>query len=73
MQKETNIRHLHAGDYFGEMALLTDRPTIADAVVASDTAEIIVVYPEQIETLLTDEPSVAMQFLREMAIRLQSQ
>ena len=73
MQKETIIRHLHAGDYFGEMALLTDKPTIADAVIASDTAEIIVVYPEQIETLLTDEPSVAMQFLREMAIRLQSQ
>ena len=73
MQKEATIRHLHAGDYFGEMALLTDKPTIADAVIASDTAEIIVVYPEQIETLLTDEPSVAMQFLREMAIRLQSQ
>lgn len=66
------IRDLKAGDYFGEMALLTKSPTISDAIVTSKTAEIIVIYPEQIETLLTDEPSVAMQFLREMALRLQN-
>lgn len=71
VQKETITRQLKADDYFGEMALLTDSPTIADAIIASTSAEIVVIYPEQIETLLTDEPKVAMQFLREMAVRLQ--
>jgi len=72
VQKSNVIRHLEAGDYFGEMASLTKSPTISDAVVSSKTSEIIVIYPEQIETLLTDEPGVAMQFLREMALRLQN-
>ncbi len=71
VQKEITIRQLQVGDYFGEMALLSDSPATADAIVASKKAEIIVIYPEQIETLLTDEPRVAMQFLREMATRLQ--
>lgn len=72
VKHKNTVRRLEAGNYFGEMALLADSPTTADAIIASDQAEIIVIYPEQIETLLTDEPAVAMQFLREMAIRLQN-
>ncbi|MEY3862857.1 MAG: hypothetical protein RIR60_1223, partial [Pseudomonadota bacterium] len=29
------------------------------------------IYPENIETLLLDEPKVAMKFLRQLATRLQ--
>jgi membrane protein len=65
------IRTLEAGDYFGEMALLSNTPTIADAVVTSAEAEIVLIYPDKIETLLLDEPQVAMRFLRQMAVRLQ--
>jgi membrane protein len=65
------IRTLEAGDYFGEMALLSNTPTIADAVVTSPEAEIVLIYPDKIETLLLDEPQVAMRFLRQMAVRLQ--
>jgi membrane protein len=65
------IRTLQAGDYFGEMALLSNTPTIADAVVTSAEAEIVLMYPDKIETLLLDEPQVAMRFLRQMAVRLQ--
>ena len=72
VKNKNMVRRLEAGNYFGEMALLADSPTSADAIIASDQAEIIVIYPEQIETLLTDEPAVAMQFLREMASRLQN-
>lgn len=72
VKDKNTVRRLEAGNYFGEMALLADSPTTSDAIIATEKAEIIVIYPEQIETLLTDEPSVAMQFLREMAIRLQN-
>ena len=65
------IRTIEPGDYFGEMALLTNTPAIADAVVSSKQADVILIYPDNIETLLLDEPKVAMKFLRQMATRLQ--
>lgn len=65
------IRTIEPGDYFGEMALLTNTPAIADAVVSSKLADVILIYPDNIETLLLDEPKVAMKFLRQMATRLQ--
>jgi len=65
------IRTLEAGDYFGEMALLSNMPAIADAIVSSEHAEVVLIYPDNIETLLLDEPKVAMKFLRQMATRLQ--
>ncbi|MDO9280758.1 MAG: YhjD/YihY/BrkB family envelope integrity protein [Methylotenera sp.] len=65
------IRAIEAGDYFGEMAMLSNLPTIADAVVASETANVVVIHPDTIEILLLDEPKVAMKFLRQMATRLQ--
>ena len=65
------IRTIEAGDYFGEMALLSNMPTIADAVVSSEQADVVLIYPDNIETLLLDEPKVAMKFLRQMATRLQ--
>ena len=65
------IRTIEAGDYFGEMALLSNKPAIADAIVSSAETDLILIYPDNIETLLLDEPKVAMQFLRQMATRLQ--
>ena len=65
------IRTIKAGDYFGEMAMLSNLPTIADAVVTSKTASVVIIQPDTIEILLLDEPKVAMKFLRQMASRLQ--
>ena len=65
------IRTIEAGEYFGEMALLSNLPAIADAIVTSAQADIVLIAHDNIETLLLDEPKVAMQFLRQMATRLQ--
>ena len=65
------FRTIEAGEYFGEMAILTNTPAFADAVVSSKQADVILIYPDNIETLLLDEPKVAMKFLRQMAVRLQ--
>ncbi len=67
----TVVRELNAGDYFGEMAMLSDKPTMADAIVASNEARIIVIYAEYIDTMIIDEPKVAVQLLKRMAARLQ--
>jgi len=66
------LRELTTGDYFGEMAILTQKPTAADAIVVSQEARIIVIYADNIDTLLADEPRIPMQLLKRMADRVQS-
>ena len=64
------VRELDVGDYFGELAMLTNLPTKSDAIVISTEARIIVIYAENIDTMLSDDPKIAMQLLRQMAGRL---
>jgi membrane protein len=64
------LHEVHAGDYFGEMAVLADTPRAADCMVTSEHAQILSISAENIETLLMEEPKIAMTFLREMALRL---
>ena len=66
------LREIGAGDYFGELAMLTKQPTTSDAIVASDEARIIVIYAENIDSMLEDDPKIAMQLLKRMAGRLQT-
>lgn len=65
------LRTIETGDYFGEMAMLSNTPTIADAIVVSKEADVISMHTDNMETLLLDEPKVAMKFLRQLASRLQ--
>ncbi len=67
-----NVRELNVGDYFGELAMLTKQPTTTDAIVSSDKARVIVIYAENIDTMLADDPKIAMQLLKQMAGRLQT-
>jgi len=71
LQQGNVLRTIEAGDYFGEMAMLSNTPTIADAIVTSEHADVITIRTDNIETLLLDEPKVAMRFLRQLASRLQ--
>lgn len=66
------LREMEKGDYFGEMAFLTDTPRFADAIVASNDAKLISISSANIETLMMDDPKVALNFLKEMANRLQA-
>lgn len=65
-------RELKANDYFGEMAILTEKPTTSDAIVVSDQARVIVIYAENIDAILADNPKIAMQLLKQLAGRLQN-
>ncbi len=68
-----HVKHvLKSGDYFGEIAMLADQPANADAIVASEQAQIIVIYAENIDTMLAEDPKVAMRLLRHLAHRLQN-
>jgi len=64
------VRELKTGEYFGEMAVLANATRSMDAVVTSNHAQVLRISAENIETLLIEEPRIAMSFLREMALRL---
>lgn len=70
LHSEQVIRQLNPGEYFGEMAVLTNANRAMDAVITSDKAQILRISSENIETLLIEEPKIALAFLREMALRL---
>jgi membrane protein len=71
LQNGNIMRTIEPDNYFGEMAMLSNTPTIADAIVTSEYAEVISIHTANIESLLMDEPKVAMRFLRQLASRLQ--
>jgi len=65
------LQVLNPGDYFGEMAVLAETKRTFDARVQSETADIILVSAENIQTLMIDEPRIAIQFLKRTALQLQ--
>lgn len=66
------MRRLKQGDYFGEMAMLSDPIRIADAIVDSPVAEVIAISSEHIQALVLSEPKIAMRFLGHMALQLKN-
>ena len=69
--EDTALRTISAGEYFGETASLTSKPTGSNAIVASPEARIIVIYAENIDAMLADYPNIALQILRHLASRLE--
>jgi len=66
-QKNQLTRTLRPGDYFGEIAMLSGQPADMDAVVRSAHAQIIVIYAENIDSILREDPHIARQLLTTMA------
>jgi CRP-like cAMP-binding protein len=57
------------GDYFGEIALLEDRPRVA-TVVAKTPVSVEVIGRREFKALIEDQPEIAQQLLATMAQRL---
>lgn len=56
--EETQLAELHEGDFFGEMALLEDKPRMASAETLSD-CEIFVLKRSDFSRLLSSSPQIA--------------
>ena len=63
------LNRLEAGDFFGEISLLSDRPTTA-SVVTSDPARVVVIAPADFRRLLEELPPMQMKIVRTLADRL---
>jgi small-conductance mechanosensitive channel len=66
--EESEIAVLAAGQYFGEMALLTGEPRSASAIAEGDV-EAYVLHKDQLREVLLLQPSIAEEISREVAER----
>jgi len=58
-----------AGEFFGEMAALTDKPRSADAVIL-ENAKLLVIDPETFEKVIPNNPEIALKIMRGLAGRI---
>jgi CRP-like cAMP-binding protein len=69
--RELEINSMRAGDYFGEIALLTGEPRTAGAV-ARTAAELLVIPRQAFMSVLLREPRLMQHLLETVARRLRS-
>ncbi|NLI78541.1 MAG: cyclic nucleotide-binding domain-containing protein [Candidatus Riflebacteria bacterium] len=63
------LTHLKLGEYFGEMALLTEEPRTASAVALAET-EVIRIKKDDFHSLLRTSPGVALSIIKTLCERL---
>ena len=63
------VNRLGPGDFFGEISLLSDRPTTA-SVTAVEPARVLVIAPADFRRLLEEVPLMQMKVIRALADRL---
>jgi len=69
-KKGQTLKIVRNGEYFGEMALLIKTPRTTSAQAEDDNTAVIAINMENFETLLREDPKIAILFLRELANRL---
>lgn len=66
------LKEMVAGDYFGEMAMLIQAPRTAQAVAAATDTRLVAISESNLETILRENPTIVVSFLKEMSNRLRS-
>jgi len=67
---DQSLAVLSNGEFFGEMAILTDSCRSATAEVIEDS-DILIIKPETFEILIQESSDIAIKMLRKLARRLQ--
>jgi len=68
-RKGRKVNTLGAGDFFGEISLVTERPTTA-AVTLTEPASALVISRPAFRRLLLSEPGIQLQVLETLAQRV---
>jgi CRP-like cAMP-binding protein len=68
---EKTLAVLGAGEFVGEMSILTDQPRSANAVVVED-ADLLVVGVRVLEEMIVHNTEIALRLIRKLARRLES-
>jgi CRP-like cAMP-binding protein len=67
-----DVAQLHAGDFFGEISILTGDPVLADIVAASEELRLAVLPGPRLRPLLLQHPALALRMLETMSRRLRA-
>ncbi len=67
--EEKVLAELSEGEFFGEMALLLGMDRSATVEVIEDS-KVLVISPDNFESLLRNSPEIALKMLKKMALRL---
>jgi CRP/FNR family cyclic AMP-dependent transcriptional regulator len=68
-RKGRRINMLGAGDFFGEISLVTERPTTAEVTITEPSSALVISRPA-FRRLLLAEPGVQLQVLETLAERV---
>lgn len=68
-KREKVLARLGKGDFFGEMALLSNKPRIADVVAVTPT-RCLVLSAWSFSALVKDDPAIALALMKVMAKRI---
>lgn len=68
-EAEKTLAILGKGEFFGEMALLEDKPRSATAVILED-ADLLCIPKVALEAMLVKKPQLALQMLKKLCSRL---
>lgn len=67
--EQRHLKSLHAGDFFGEMALIHNAPRAAN-VIASSPVTVLEIDKEDFDRVLQNSTSIAMAMVKEISSRL---
>jgi CRP/FNR family cyclic AMP-dependent transcriptional regulator len=68
-KKGRRVNTMGAGDFFGEISLVTERPTTADVTLTEPTSALVISRPA-FRRLLLAQPGVQLQVLEALAERV---
>jgi CRP/FNR family transcriptional regulator, cyclic AMP receptor protein len=66
---EQHLADLNAGEFFGEMSILNDKPRMATATVSED-AQLLVLDPRTFEAMIKANSEIAVRMIKKLAGRL---
>jgi CRP/FNR family transcriptional regulator, cyclic AMP receptor protein len=66
---EQQLAELTAGEFFGEMSILNDKPRMATATVSED-AQLLVLDPRTFEAMIKANSEIAVRMIKKLAGRL---
>ena len=68
---DLQLRVMNAGDYFGEMSMLTGAARTASATATAPDTRVVAISQDNFDTILRENPAIVRSILKEMASRLQ--